>query len=59
MDTLIQVLEQEPISPRQLNITVDVDLEAICLKSQQKEPRRSDQTAGQLGDDLRRSINGD
>ena len=28
--------------------SVDADLEAICLKSLQKEPRQIDRTAGQL-----------
>ena len=32
MDTLLQVLEQEPVSPRKLNSSVPVDVATICLK---------------------------
>src|SRR5262249_32589954 len=40
-----------------LNRKVPVDLETICLKALEKDPDRRYQTAGQMGEDLRRYVN--
>jgi serine/threonine-protein kinase len=53
MDTLVQVLKQKPLPPRDLNPEVPPDLATICLKCLEKEPRRRYATAGVLVDELR------
>ncbi|MEO2031007.1 MAG: serine/threonine-protein kinase [Planctomycetaceae bacterium] len=59
MDTLVAVLEQEPVTPRQLNPALDVDLETICLKCLQKDIKRRYTTTDELVAELGRYLNGE
>lgn len=56
---MLQVLEDEPRPPRQLNDKIPRDLETICLKAMAKSAARRYQTAREFAEDLRRFLNGD
>jgi WD40 repeat protein len=52
LETVRQVLDDEPVPPRRLNPAVSRDLETICLKCLEKEPSRRFATAGELAGEL-------
>jgi len=59
VETVLLVLNQEPVPPRRLQPKLPRDLQTICLKCLEKEPRRRYATAAALADDLRRFLNGE
>src|SRR5581483_9107366 len=58
LETVAQVVRDDPVSPRVLQPGLPRDLDTICLKCLQKDPARRYATAGELADDLRRFLDG-
>ncbi len=58
LETVRQVVYDEPVSPSRLVPRVPRDLETICLKCLQKEPKKRYETAQALADDLDRYRSG-
>lgn len=59
MDTVMQVLRDDPVPPSQLQARLAADLETICLKCLQKEAHQRYPSAGALADDLDRFLAGE
>src|SRR4029077_17211465 len=53
VDTLTKVKEQPPEQPRKYNVQLPWDLQVICLKCLEKDPRRRYSSAQAVADDLR------
>jgi hypothetical protein len=51
---IVQIIQEDPPSPRKLQTRIPRDLETICLKCLRKEPERRYETAKELAADLRR-----
>jgi hypothetical protein len=54
LDTVLQLLDQEPVPPRQIEPQADADLETICLKCLEKNPAKRYRSAEALAEDLDR-----
>jgi WD40 repeat protein len=54
LDTVLQVVSEEPVPPGRLVPRLPRDLETICLKCLQKEPARRYASAALLAEDLHR-----
>jgi serine/threonine protein kinase/Tfp pilus assembly protein PilF len=59
METVLLLFQTEPVSPSRLQPKVPRDLETICLKCLQKEPRRRYASAEAVAEDLRRFLAGE
>lgn len=57
VDTIQQVINDDPVAPRLLNGAVDRDLETICLKCLEKEQNRRYASAEELAEELSRYQN--
>ena len=59
LDTVLLVLEQDPVPPRLLNPLADRELELIALRCLQKPTDLRYESAGKLGDDLEAYLAGE
>jgi tetratricopeptide (TPR) repeat protein len=58
VDTLLQVVTEEPVAPGRLNASVPRDLETVALKCLRKESVQRYASAAELADDLERFAQG-
>ena len=56
---IVQILQDEPPSPRKLQTRIPRDLETICLKCLEKAPGKRYQTAAELAAELGRFLRGE
>jgi serine/threonine protein kinase len=59
LEALELIRSQEPVSPGRLRLKLSRDLETICLKALQKEPRKRYASALEMAEDLRSFLAGE
>lgn len=59
LDTLVQVIEGEPVEPRRIDRAIPRDLELICLRCLEKNSEARYASADALADDLERWLKGE
>lgn len=59
MNTLIKVLNDEPVPPKRLNPRIHRDIQTIVLKAMEKSPERRYQSMRAFADDIRRFVAGE
>jgi WD40 repeat protein len=59
LDTVLQVIGDEPVPPRQLQSKTPPDLERVCLKCLEKDPGKRYRSALALAEDLERFQRGE
>jgi serine/threonine protein kinase/tetratricopeptide (TPR) repeat protein len=59
VETILQVIHDEPVRPQQLQPGTPADIETICLKALQKDVSKRYGSCNELADDLRRFLNGE
>ena len=59
LETILLVVNADPVPPSQLNPKTPRDLETICVKCLQKEPRKRYASAADLADDIARFQKGE
>ena len=58
LETIMQVMNNEPVQPRELQPGIPIDLETICMKALQKDQTVRYGSCKELAEDLRRFIDG-
>ncbi len=59
LETIHQVLKDDPVPPSRFSPKLPRDVETVCLKCLSKDPRKRYPTAGAVADDLNRYLTGE
>ena len=59
IDTVMQVLQKDPVAPRELQPGLSVDLETICLKAMEKDVAKRYESCAAMAEDLGRFLRGE